>query len=155
MARDACFEKTALSIDVCGGHQKNEVYAAGNKGLAEAAWSTANERPIEGFDPESCDGPNQLRFTVIGLIFLVFGIFPGVHLGRSAALAILGNLPGGAISSTWLVKAAIIAGIGAGIICAAAISVVVAGLLCAAVDYLAFPSVARGERRSPVRREQA
>lgn len=142
MARDACFEKIALSLDK-DEHYQNEIYTISGKDLAKEEWLNANGISIDGFDPNNPDETNQLRFTVIGLVFLLFGILPGFYFGKYGALLLLKKLSGGTVGSTVYVKAAVVAGIGVGIICAAAISVVIAGLLCMAVDSMRSTSVAR------------
>lgn len=135
MAQDACYEKIALSLDEDKGCQ-NLIYFMGINGFARAEWLSANEMSIDGCDPKNSDEANHLRFTVIGLIFLAAGVIPGFYFGRYGALLLLKKISGGAVGSTLLVKAMVIAGIGAGIICAAAMSVVIACLLCTAVSYL-------------------
>jgi len=78
---------------------------------------------------ESAKAGMKIGAVAGGLVFLVFGIFPGFYFGSYGTLILLQKLMGGAVEPTLFVRAAVVMGIVVGICCAAAVSIVVGGLL--------------------------
>lgn len=71
----------------------------------------------------------KIGATIGGIVFVVFGIMPGLYFGSYGTLILLQKLMGGAVEPTLFVRAAVVVGIMVGLACTAAVSIVVGGLL--------------------------
>jgi len=86
--------------------------------------------------------------TIGGLIFALAGIVPGFYFGSFGTLILLQKIMGGTVEPTLFVRAAIVMGIGVGIVCAATVSIVVGGLLGTAMGYIVTAPSARREKEA-------
>jgi len=88
------------------------------------------EQSVTHFDPRSPDCVNQLRFTVIGLVFLVFGVVPGFYGGKYGFSVLFQQIFGRSTETNVYVDSVIAVGSVIGVIAAAILSVLAAALLC-------------------------
>ena len=77
------------------------------------------------------------------LVFLIFGVWPGVYFGGYIALMMLNALVG-SVEPTFFVRTIVMAGTIMGVACVAAVSLVVGGVVGAATGVLvSLPSLLR------------
>jgi hypothetical protein len=77
----------------------------------------------------------RIGATIGGLVFAIFGIVPGFYFGSFGTLILLQKLMG-IVEPTLFVRAAVVCGAMAGIVCAAAVSLVIGGLAGTALGYV-------------------
>ena len=90
----------------------------------------------------------KIGATIGGVVFAVAGIVPGFYFGSYGTLILLQKLMGGAVEPTLFVRAAVVAGIGIGIVCAALVSLVIGGLLGTAIGFVVSAPAAMGEKQA-------
>jgi len=71
-----------------------------------------------------------------GVVFLAFGLIPGVYFGSYGALMVVKHLMGGPVEPTVLARMIIAGGMILGIACLASVSIIVGSILGTALGYL-------------------
>lgn len=96
---------------------------------------------------ESIKAGMKIGATIGGLVFLVLGIVPGFYFGSYGTLILLQKLMGGTVEPTLIVRALIVMGIVAGMVCTAAVSIVVGGLFGTLLGYVvSLPAALRAKK---------
>ena len=90
----------------------------------------------------------KIGATIGGIVFAIAGIVPGFYFGSYGTLILLQKLMGGAVEPTIFVRAAVVVGIGIGIVCAATVSLVIGGLLGSAVGFVVSAPAAMTEKQA-------
>ena len=90
----------------------------------------------------------KIGATIGGLVFAVAGIVPGFYFGSYGTLILLQKMMGGAVEPTLFVRAAVVMGIGVGIVCAATVCLVIGGLLVTALGFVVSAPAAMGEKQA-------
>jgi hypothetical protein len=70
------------------------------------------------------------------LVFLVFGIVPGIYFGSYGTLILLSNLTGGSLEPTTIIRMLTVVGIILGIFCVGTVSIVVGSVFGTAMGYV-------------------
>ena len=111
-----------------------------------------SEDTVSDFDPRDPDYANQLRFTVIGLIFL-FGIIPGFYAGEYGVLIVLRPVLRESFDKNIFVSSATVLGGILGVFLAAAVSVIIANLFCKGVRTIKSLTAIRANKKDTAETE--
>lgn len=70
------------------------------------------------------------------IIFLVFGVVPGLYFGSYGVLVLMSRLAGGPVEPTTIVRMITVMGVALGIFCGAAISIVLGAVFGTALAWI-------------------
>jgi hypothetical protein len=88
-----------------------------------------------------------------GLVFLAFGLIPGLYFGSFGALVVLKHFTGGPVEPTVLARMVIAVGIMLGIACIAFASIVIGSILGTALGYMIEALTAPAEIKEGIKED--